>query len=188
MDFGAYGLRTDADEQIRRAFRDAFKRGGLARVQLEEGMEWFRDHGQHLGGDVARLTASFREFATNKGWADEHLKTAVAIYSDTEASGPTAVMDPSPTPEQDVKTRRRAIARVDQNIFNSHRPIRPSQSASLPKATTAKTMTPNGVGGSPVASTVLSAAAATSITDAACISVIAVAQPRQRGCRLALKQ
>ena len=53
-----YGLRTDTDEQIRRAFRDAFKRAGLTHPQLLEAMEWYRDHGQHLGGDVAKLTES----------------------------------------------------------------------------------------------------------------------------------
>ena len=65
------------------------------------------------------------------------------------------------------------IARADQNGFKSHQPIRLSQSASLPKATTANTMTPNDIGGSPAVST---AAATTSIASvAACISVIAEA-------------
>ena len=40
-----FGLRTDADEQFRRAFRDGFKRAGLSHAQLLEAMEWYRDHG-----------------------------------------------------------------------------------------------------------------------------------------------
>jgi hypothetical protein len=56
---------------------------------------------------------------------------------------------------------------TDQNRFKSHQPIRPNQSASLPKATTAKTMTPNGIGGSLVASTAIPAVATISISVAA---------------------
>jgi hypothetical protein len=63
-----------------------------------------------------------------------------------------------------------SLARADQNRFNSHQPIRPSQNASLPKAITANTMTANDIGGSQFAST---AAATKNISVAACASVIA---------------
>jgi hypothetical protein len=69
--------------------------------------------------------------------------------------------------------------RIDQNKFNSHQPIRPSQSASVPKATTANTTTPSGICGSRAVSTVVPTTAATSISVAACASVIANALTSQ---------
>jgi hypothetical protein len=76
------------------------------------------------------------------------------------------------------------IERADQNRFKSHQPISPSQSASLPKATTANRMTANGIGGSRVASTVIPiAATTTSIAVADCMSVIATAIPHYTSLR-----
>ena len=42
----------------------------------------------------------------------------------------------------------RGTSRLHQNRFRSHQPIRPSQSASVPKATTANAITTGGMGGS----------------------------------------
>jgi len=43
-----FGLRSDADEQIRRAFRDGFKRAGLGHAQLLQAIDWHRDHGHPI--------------------------------------------------------------------------------------------------------------------------------------------
>jgi hypothetical protein len=106
--FIEYGLRSDADEQIRRAFRDAFQRAGLSRAQLGQAMDWYKERGQHLGGDVAKLTESFGEFAVEKGWASQHLEAAVSVYGQISEQGPAAVLAPAPSPEDDAATIKRA--------------------------------------------------------------------------------
>jgi hypothetical protein len=103
-----FGLRGDADEQIRRAVRDGFKRAGLSSAQLIESLEWYRDHGQHLGGDPARLADSFSEFAASKGWQAEHQDAAVSVYGMIRDQGPDAVMSPAPSAEEDAATIARA--------------------------------------------------------------------------------
>jgi hypothetical protein len=108
--FIEYGLRSDADEQIRRAFRDSFKRAGLSHAQLGQALDWYRDKGQHLGGDVAKLTESFGEFAVEKGWASQHLEAVVSVYGQIAEQGPAAMLAPAPSPEEDAA----AIARADE--------------------------------------------------------------------------
>jgi hypothetical protein len=106
--FAEYGLRGDQDELLRRAFRDAFQRAGLSRAQLGQAMEWYKERGQHLGGDVAKLTESFGEFAVEKGWASQHLEAAVSVYGQISEQGPAAVLAPAPSPEDDAATIKRA--------------------------------------------------------------------------------
>src|ERR1700678_666176 len=103
-----FGLRGDADEQIRRAVRDGFKRAGLSPAQLTQAMEWYRDRGQHLGGDAAKLTESFADFATSKAWPDAQRDAAVGVYGQVRDQGPAAVMAPAPSPEDDAATIARA--------------------------------------------------------------------------------
>jgi hypothetical protein len=108
--FAEYGLRGDQDELLRRAFRDAFQRAGLSRAQLGQALDWYKERGQHLGGDVAKLTESFGEFAVEKGWASQHLEAAVSVYGQIAEQGPTAMLTPAPSPEGDAA----AIARADE--------------------------------------------------------------------------
>jgi hypothetical protein len=108
--FAEYGLRGDQDELVRRAFRDAFQRAGLSRAQLGQAMEWYKERGQHLGGDVAKLTESFGEFAVEKGWASQHLEAAVSVYGQISEQGPAAMLAPAPSPEEDAAT----VARADE--------------------------------------------------------------------------
>src|ERR1700678_2771274 len=103
-----FGLRGDADEQIRRAVRDGFKRAGLSPAQLTQAMEWYRDRGQHLGGDAAKLTESFADFATSKAWPESQRDAAVGVYGQVRDQGPAAVMAPAPSAEDDAATIARA--------------------------------------------------------------------------------
>jgi hypothetical protein len=103
-----FGLRGDADEQLRRAVRDGFKHAGLSPAQLTQAMEWYRDRGQHLGGDEATLAESFAEFAASKAWPDAQRDAAVGVYGQVRDEGPAAVMAPAPTAEEDAATIARA--------------------------------------------------------------------------------
>src|ERR1700678_449865 len=103
-----FGLRGDADEQLRRAVRDGFKRAGLSPSQLTQAMEWYRDRGQHLGGDEAKLAESFAEFAASKAWPDAQRGAAVGVYAQVRDQGPAAVMSPAPSAEDDAATIARA--------------------------------------------------------------------------------
>jgi hypothetical protein len=105
-----FGLRGDTDEQIRRAVRDGFKRAGLSPAQLTEALTWYRDRGQRLGGDPAKLAESFSEFAASKGWQAEQQDAAVSVYGLIRDQGPAAVMAPAPSTEVDVAT----IAKADE--------------------------------------------------------------------------
>jgi hypothetical protein len=105
----AYGIRTDADEQIRRGFRDAFARAGLSHQQFLDALGWYRDHGQSLGADPVKLAESFHEFASGKGWDAEHVVAATSVYDAIAAEGPAAVLA-TPSPEDDVATIARADA------------------------------------------------------------------------------
>ena len=102
-----FGLRGDTDEQFRRAARDGFKRAGLSATQLTAAMGWYRDHGHRLGGDQAKITESFSEFAAAKGWADQHRDAAMSVYGTIRDQGPAAIMAPT-TAEADAATIARA--------------------------------------------------------------------------------
>jgi hypothetical protein len=82
--------------------------GGI--VQLAQAMEWYRDRGQHLGGDAAKLTESFAGFATSKAWPDAQRDATVGIYGQVRDQGPAAVMSPAPSAEDDAATITRALA------------------------------------------------------------------------------
>ena len=114
-----FGLRGDADEQLRRAVRDGFKRAGLLPAQLAQAMEWYRDRGQHLGGDEAKLTESFAEFAASKAWPDAQRDAAVGVYGQVRDQGPAAVMSPAPSAEDDAATITRAneLLRTDPKRY-----------------------------------------------------------------------
>jgi hypothetical protein len=109
----------DADEQLRRAVRDGFKGAGLSPAQLTQVMDWYRDRGQHLGGDEAKLTESFAEFAAAKAWPDAQRDAAVGVYGQVRDQGPAAVMAPAPTAEEDAATLARAadLLRTDPQAY-----------------------------------------------------------------------
>jgi hypothetical protein len=106
--YSQFGLRSEADEQIRRGFRDALARAGLSHEQFLDALGWYRDHGQHLGADPSKLAESFREFASNKGWDAGHVAAATSAYDMIAEQGPAAVLA-TPSAEEDAAT----IARAD---------------------------------------------------------------------------
>jgi hypothetical protein len=117
--FTHFGIRGDADEQLRRAVRDGFKRAGLTHAQLTQVMEWYRDHGQNLGGDPTKLTDSFTEFAAAKAWPDAQRDAAVSVYGSIRDQGPTALIAPAPSAEDDAATIARAgdLLRADPSAY-----------------------------------------------------------------------
>jgi hypothetical protein len=85
-----FGLRGDADEQIRRAVRDGFKRAGLSGAQLTQAMEWYKDR-VRPGMDEAKLMESFAEFAAGKNWPDAQRDAAVSVYGAVRDQGYSTV-------------------------------------------------------------------------------------------------
>jgi hypothetical protein len=116
--FSGYGIRGDADEQIRRAFRDAFGRAGLDQTQLTQALEWYRDHGQRLGADPIKLAESFQEFATGRGWDPGHVAAATSVYDAIAEKGAAAVLAPTGA-EEDAATIARAdeLLRTDPDAY-----------------------------------------------------------------------
>jgi hypothetical protein len=98
-----FGLVSDADEALRRAFRDGFKRAGLSHRQFLDALEWYRDHARP-GADEAALMEAFSEFATQRNWSPELVDGAVDIYGSIRDDGPAAVVDEAPHPDQDRAT------------------------------------------------------------------------------------
>jgi hypothetical protein len=115
--FAQFGLQGDGDEQFRRAFRDAFKRGGLPPERLAQGLEWYKDH-VRPGMDAAKLIENFTAFANGKGWPTEHLDAALSVYSQVRDEGPGAVMEPV-SAEADAATIAKAteLMRTDPNAY-----------------------------------------------------------------------
>ena len=114
--FGAYGLTT-ADEGFYRALRDGFRGAGLSRAQFTQALEWYRDQ-VRPGMDENSLSASFHEFATNKGWDVAQLVGAQSIYAAVRDHGPDAVTA-TPTAEEDEATIERAneLMRTDAAAY-----------------------------------------------------------------------
>ncbi len=103
-----FGLVSDWDESLRRAFRDGFKRAGLSHAQFVAALSWYRDHAG-AASDEAQLAKAFAEFATLKTWAPEHRDVAIGLYEAIRDGGPEAVAVGQPTPEED----RATVARVE---------------------------------------------------------------------------
>src|ERR1700694_363965 len=97
--FTQFGLRGDADEQLRRAVRDGFKRAGLSPAQVTQALEWYRDQ-VRPGMDEAKLMESFAVFAASKAWPDAQRDAAVGVYGQVRDQGPAALMA-VPTAEED---------------------------------------------------------------------------------------
>jgi hypothetical protein len=138
-----FGLRGDADEQIRRAVRDGFKRAGLSNAQLTEAMEWYRDH-VRPGMDEAKLAESFNEFAAAKNWATEQRDAAVSVYGQVRDQGPAAVVSPAPSTEEDAATLARGheLLRSDPNAYWRDAELQEAQYEALERQEAAPTAEP----------------------------------------------
>src|SRR5262249_31533497 len=96
-----FGLVSEEDEVLRRAFRDGFKRAGLSLAQFLDALAWYRDHARS-GPDEGRLAEAFSEFAASRGWPTEQREGALDVYRAIRDQGPAAVTDAAPRPEDDL--------------------------------------------------------------------------------------
>jgi hypothetical protein len=103
-----FGLVSDEDEILRRAFRDGFRRAGLSFAQFLDALAWYRDHARPETGE-AQLADAFAQFAADKGWPAEQRDGALDLYRAIRDDGPAAVTQ-SPLPDED----RATLARADE--------------------------------------------------------------------------
>jgi hypothetical protein len=106
-----FGLVSDADETLRRAFRDGLRRAGLSHEQFLDALAWYRDH-TRPGLDEAVLKEAFAEFAAQKQWSPQVIESAVAVYETIRNDGADAVAGPPPSLEAD----RATVARGDEAL------------------------------------------------------------------------
>jgi hypothetical protein len=106
-----FGLISEEDEVLRRAFRDGFKRAGLSFAQFLDALAWYRDHARP-GSDEARLAEAFSEFAASRGWPAEQREGALDVYRAIRDEGPAAATDAAQRPEDD----RATVARSEETL------------------------------------------------------------------------
>jgi hypothetical protein len=98
-----FGLVSDADETLRRAFRDGMKHAGLSHQQFLDALAWYRDH-TRPGIEEAALREAFAEFAAQTQWSPQLADGALAVYETIRDDGPEAVAHPPPSPDTDRGT------------------------------------------------------------------------------------
>jgi hypothetical protein len=103
-----FGLVSEQDEILRRAFRDGFKRAGLSFAQFHDALAWYRDHARPEAGE-AQLAEAFAQFAASNGWRAEQRDRALDLYRAIRDDGPAAVTQ-TPLPDED----RATVARADE--------------------------------------------------------------------------
>jgi hypothetical protein len=107
-----FGLVSEQDEVLRRAFRDGFKRAGLSFAQFLDALAWYRDHARPVT-DEAQLADAFAQFAAHSGWPTQQRDGVLDLYRTIRDHGPTAVMQAT-RPDED----RAAVARADELLRN----------------------------------------------------------------------
>jgi hypothetical protein len=103
-----FGLVSDQDEILRRAFRDGFKRAGLSFAQFNDALAWYRDHARPGTGET-QLADAFAAFAAGSGWSADERDGALDLYRAIRDNGPAAVTQ-APLAEED----RATLARADE--------------------------------------------------------------------------
>jgi DNA-binding transcriptional MerR regulator len=103
-----FGLFSEQDEVLRRAFRDGFKRAGLSFAQFLDALAWYRDHARSAA-DEAQLADAFTRFATNNGWPAEQRDRVLDLHRTIRDNGPTGATQ-APRPDED----RATVARADE--------------------------------------------------------------------------
>ena len=103
-----FGLMSEEDEALRRAFRDGFKRAGLSFAQFLDTLAWYRDHARPAA-DEAQLADAFAQFAADNGWPAAQRDGVLDLYRTIRDDGPAAVMQ-APRPDED----RASVARADE--------------------------------------------------------------------------
>src|SRR5262249_29040908 len=108
-----FGLVSEEDEILRRAFRDGFRRAGLSFAQFLDALAWYRDHvrsdRKNGPADEAQLADAFAQFAAGRGWPEAQRDGALDLYRAIRDEGPAAVTQ-SPPPDED----RATLARADE--------------------------------------------------------------------------
>jgi hypothetical protein len=107
-----FGLTSEQDEVLRRAFRDGFKRAGLSFAQFLDALAWYRDHARPAA-DEAQLADAFAQFAADSGWPSERRDGVLDLYRAIRDNGPAAVTQ-APRPDED----RATVARADELLRN----------------------------------------------------------------------
>ena len=95
-----FGLASDQDELLRRAFRDGFKGAGLSFSQLLDALGWYRDH-VRAGIDEEQLVETFASFAADRGWPTGHCEAALDLYRAIRDNGPALAINGAPEPAAD---------------------------------------------------------------------------------------
>jgi len=103
-----FGLVSEQDEVLRRAFRDGFKRAGLSFAQFLDCLAWYRDHAR-AAVDEAQLADAFAQFTADKRWPAAQRDGAFDLYRTIRDTGPAAVIQ-TPRPDED----RALLARADE--------------------------------------------------------------------------
>jgi hypothetical protein len=107
-----FGLISEQDEVLRRAFRDGFKRTGLSFAQFLDALAWYRDHARPAA-DETQLADVFTQFAADRGWPAEQRDSVLDLYRTIRDNGPAAATQ-EPRPDED----RATAARVDELLRN----------------------------------------------------------------------
>jgi hypothetical protein len=107
-----FGLMSEQDEVLRRAFRDGFKRAGLSFAQFLDALAWYRDHARPAA-DEAQLADAFTQFAADRGWPAEQRDGVIDLHRTIRDNGPTAVTQ---APRQDDD--RATVAHADELLRN----------------------------------------------------------------------
>ena len=113
-----YGLVSDEDETVRRAFRDGFKRAGLSFPRLLEALEWYRDRVRSGAAEAQQLEA-FSEYAANRGWSPGERDLAIETYRSIRDKGPASVTAAAPGAAEDhaVVARAEDLLRRDASRY-----------------------------------------------------------------------
>ncbi len=107
-----FGLVSEQDEVLRRAFRDGFKGAGLPFARFLDALAWYRDHARS-GADESELVDAFAQFASGRGWSTEQRDSVLDIYRTIREKGPAAVTR-APRSDED----HAIIARADEMLRN----------------------------------------------------------------------
>jgi hypothetical protein len=103
-----YGLESEQDETLRRAFRDGFRRAGLSFAQFLDALAWYRDQAR-AGAGEAQLADAFARFAEDRGWPAAQRDGALDLYRAIRDGGPGAVIEAPP-----AEADRAMLARADE--------------------------------------------------------------------------
>jgi hypothetical protein len=107
-----FGLVSEQDEILRRAFRDGFKRAGLSFAQFHDALAWYRDHVRPDAGE-AQLSDAFAQFAADSGWSAEQRDGALDLHRAIRDNGPAVMQTPLPDEDRATLARADELLRTD---------------------------------------------------------------------------